>query len=883
MSLSARTRMGPYEILCKLGAGGMGEVYKARDTRLDRTVAVKVLPAHIAQRADLRERFEREARAVASLNHPHICVLYDIGKQDDTSFMVMEFLEGETLAARCDREALSLDQVLRYAIQIADALDRAHRAGVTHRDIKPGNIMLTRDGVKVLDFGLAKSTARKVAPSEETLTASITTEGTVVGTPQYVAPEQFEGKEADARCDIWGLGCVLYEMATGRKAFTGKSYASLVGAILAADPAPMEVKPFMPAALERLVRRCLAKDPEDRWHCMRDLVLELESIAKAPAEAPVAAPTRRQWLLAAVASGTALIAAAAVWLLKPTPPRRRFQLSITPPPKTHFLPVSPAAGGIALSPDGSTLAFSAVTEGKMQLWVRRLDSMEARVLPGTEGAYYPFWSPDAAWIAFFAGGKLKKIPAAGGPAQTLCNAAHGWGGDWSEDGLILFGSRGIGIQRIAAAGGTPAAVTAWDRDRGEAGHHWPRFLPGKRFLFAVDAAKPEDTGIWIASLEGAEKPRRIAADYSSAAYVPPQLGRRSGHLLFARDTTLLAQPFDPVKRELGGEAFPVAESVAHSGAGGLAGFTASANGSVVYGSVQTDLQRNVWRDRAGKELGREGDPGGYSTLRLSPEGKRLALARTQGNNLDIWIRDLERGVETRFTVDPAPDVNPVWSPGGDSVVFNSQAGGPFNLWRKAASGAGNPERLTNSPNVQGVTDWSPDGRHLLFHERRGTTGFDLMILPLAGGGKPYAWLQTAFNQCCGVFSPDDGRWIAYQSDESGRFEVYVQGFTPGHAASGARVQVSSGGGQYPTWRRDGSELYYVSPEGKMIAVEVKTQGPAFQSGQPSTLFSSPIGLESRNYDVTADGRRFLLIEPVETQSDAQPLTLITNWLEAGKK
>jgi serine/threonine protein kinase/Tol biopolymer transport system component len=838
MSLAAGNALGPYEIVSKLGAGGMGEVYKACDTRLDRTVAVKVLPPHIAQRADLRKRFEREARSVASLNHPHICVLHDIGKQDDTSYMVMEFLEGETLAARCARGALPLPQALQYAIEIADALDRAHRAGVTHRDIKPGNIMLTRDGVKVLDFGLAKSAARKAAPEEETLTAAITTEGTVLGTPQYMAPEQFEGKEADGRSDIWGFGCVLYEMATGRKAFAGKSYSSMVGAILAADPAPMEVKPLTPAALEKLVRRCLAKDPEDRWHCMRDVVLELESIEAAPANAPVAVPTRRRWLWAAITAALMLATLAAGWLLKPVPPRNHFQLPINPPPKTRFLPAALNAGGMALSPDGSALAFSAITNGKMQLWVRRLDSMEARLLPGTEGAYYPFWSPDAAWIAFFAGGRLKKIPAAGGPAETLCNLAGlARGGDWSQDGVILFAIVGLGIQRIAAAGLTPTAVTAFDPSRGESFHAWPRFLPrGKRFLYTVRAAKPEDSGIWMASLDGAAQPRRIAADYSSAAYVPAQSGRRSGHLLFARDATLMAQPFDPQKGELGGQAFPAAESVARYSPSGQAGFTASADGLLLYGTGQGDQRQMVWRDRAGKELGRMGDPGVYTALRLSPDGRRLAFTWSQGTNRDIWIRDLERqGVATRFSADPAASVYPVWSPGGESVVFSSTSGGPYNLWRKAANGAGRPERLTKSPITQFVTDWSPDGRYLVFTETSTAAGVDLMILPLAGG-QPYAWLRTAFNESSGVFSPD-GRCIAYQSDESGRDEIYVQGFTPGQPSSGERVPVSSGGGQQPTWRSDGRELYYRSPEGKLMAVEVKAQGSVFQPGQPSVLFS----------------------------------------------
>ena len=509
MALSAGEKLGPYEVLSRIGAGGMGEVYKARDTRLDRTVAIKVLPEHIAKREDLRARFEREAHAVASLNHPHICTLHDIGTQDGVGYMVMEYMEGETLAARIEKGALPLNQALKFATQIADALDRAHRAGVTHRDVKPANIILTRDGVKLLDFGLAKSPS-KPGPDE-----TLTTEGTVLGTPQYMAPEQFEGKEADARADIWAFGAVLYEMLSGQKAFQGRNYSSLMGAVLSADPPPMPVRPFTPAWLERLVRRCLATDPEDRWQSMRDVVLDLQTPSP---ETAAALPRTNQWPWAVAA--VCLVAAVLGWVAsmrKLGEPASLVALDVVPPEGARFASIT-REGGSAISPDGRTLAFVATNgKGESLLHVRPLESLDMRVLPGTGNVGTPFWSPDSKSLAFVADGKLKRIDLADGAPITLCDVSFARGGTWNEDGVILFGDQTAGLQRIPASGGTPLPVTRVNKEAGETYHYYPQFLPGgKDFIYLVRHNELEKMGAFIGSLDSKSSTRLVQTERQAA-------------------------------------------------------------------------------------------------------------------------------------------------------------------------------------------------------------------------------------------------------------------------------------------------------------------------------------------------------------------------------
>jgi eukaryotic-like serine/threonine-protein kinase len=872
MVFAAGAKLGPYEVLSPIGRGGMGEVYKARDTRLDRTVAIKVLPEHIAQRADLRARFEREARAVASLNHPHICVLHDIGNQDGSGYIVMEYMEGETLAARIAKGALPLDQALELAIQIADALDHAHRAGVTHRDVKPENIMVTRDGVKVLDFGLAKSMPGS-RPAEATLTAALTTEGTVLGTPQYMAPEQFEGKEADARCDIWAFGAVLYEMVTGRRAFQGKSYASLVGAILTADPAPMPVRPFSPAWLEPLVRRCLAKDPEQRYYSMHDLVLDLRAPLEERAAAASARMDRWPLVLAAVMTAVALAVSVVHWRENKEQPRL-VKMTVLPPETGEFhdqysLP--------AVSPDGLRLAFVATMDGKEQLWVRDLDSLAARALPGTGGVQYPFWSPDSRAIAFFADGNLKRIDLAGGSVMTVCEAGVARGGTWGKKDVLVWGGFGTGTFRVPAAGGSAAVVTV--PAKASAGdHRFPWFLPdGHHFLYMDTTSNREESGIYVADLESKDR-KRVLAEDSNAVYSPP------GYLLFVRHGTLMAQPFDTGKLQVTGGAIPVADQVDSQSTrsqnqfsisqNGILAFTSGRNGS---GSVLT------WFDRSGKVTGTLGAPNALSWGAISPDGKAVVVQRVDQGLRDLWLHDLARGSASRFTFGPGSNSYPAWSPDGRHVSFFSQRDGVGRPFQRATNGTGQDEGISKllgeppSPTV--VEDWSPDGRYLVVRSVNPKTLHDIWVLPFnpdkPGDGKAFPYLITEFAEGYGRISPD-GRWLAYTSDETKRNEIYVQSFpTPG-----GKLPVSTNGGERSIWSRDGKELYFVSLDGKMMAAKVKA-GSQFEAGVPKPLFNVrlPRGIDSW-FDVTKDGR-FLIPVQVEQAAKA-PITVVINW-QAGLK
>ncbi|MBY0506669.1 MAG: serine/threonine-protein kinase [Bryobacteraceae bacterium] len=871
MPLSAGEKLGPYEILSAIGAGGMGEVYKARDTRLDRTVAVKVLPEHIALRDDVRARFEREARAVASLNHPNICSLFDIGP----GYMVMELIEGETLASRIEKGPLPLDQALKFAAQIADALDRAHRAGVTHRDVKPQNIMLTRDGVKVLDFGLAKSVTSKPGPTDETLTKALTAEGTIMGTPQYMAPEQFAGKEADARSDIWAFGAVLYEMVTGRNAFQGANYQSLVGAILAMDPPPMAVKPFTPSWLERLVRRCLAKDPEERWQSMRDIVLELRS----PPEEKVATAKASRWPWA-IATTTAVLSLLIVaWALsrsaRDTASDQAYRFQLTPPEGGQF----DHSTGFALSPDGRTLALVATATGKSGLWVRPLDGTAARLLPGTELAQFPLWSPDGRSLAYGASGRLWRVDVAGGSPITICDVPTFAGGDWSPEGFIVFSVSTRGLLRVAASGGTPKLLAAPDTRRGETSYYRPQMLTGGRILFRI-AGTPEVAGIYVMSLANPKERIRMKSSFSNGLYA-------AGYLLSLSGSTLIAERFDPERLKLSGEPRPVASPV---GSGTLRGMAvaASTSGLLVYGQVTGE--QLTWLDHAGHvsplathpERGTLGEPGDYLSFRVSPDGRRATVGRTSGTGRDLWMVETERDTWSRFTFLPGSALNPVWSPDGRQVMF--RGGAPLLLHRKETSGAGTEQRVTESANVQYPTDWSRNGRLVLYYELAPDTQRDLWVLPVTSEGKPAAsprpYLRTRSNEYHGRFSPEPNpRWVAYTSDESGRDEVYLQSFPEPRT----KFQISTGGGTYPEWSPDGRELYYLSADGKLMAVDVKLGADSMASSTPRGLFALRTGttINTYPYSVAPDGKRFLVLTPA---GGSQPLEVIVNWpalLKAG--
>ncbi len=889
MTLAAGTRLGPYEIVAAIGAGGMGEVYRARDTRLERTVAVKVLPAHLSTSPESRQRFDREARMISQLSHPHICALYDVGHQDGMDYLVMEYLEGETLADRLVKGRLPIEQILRYAIEIADALDKAHHDGIVHRDLKPGNVMLTKSGVKLLDFGLAKAVlppSSAPATALPTMTPALTQEGTILGTFQYMAPEQLEGKEADTRTDIFAFGAVLYEMATDRKAFSGTSQASLISSIMGSEPAPISsISPMTPPALDRVVKTCLAKDPDDRWQTAHDVGVQIRWIAEGGSAVglPAAIPAHRTnreriaWVLAAL-SLSALIAFAALSFRRQPVEARVTRFPVLPPEKAAFtLPGETASAQPALSPDGRLLAFVAISPGDRKLlWVRPLDSVEAQSLAGSEDASYPFWSPDSRFIGFFGHGKLKRLDLSGGPPQTLCDASAGRGAAWSPNGTIVFTpTQSEGLYRIPAAGGEVTPVTTLDSSRAENSHRWPSFLPdGRRFLFWTRSRSPS-SGIRVGSLDSRQSSSVVSAT-GMGVFVPP------GQLLFERDGTLLAQDFDPRSAKVRGEPVRVAESVGHGAPPGYAPFSVSDKGLLAYVPGVISQRELVWLDRSGKVLGTIGGPGGYIGPSLSPDEKRVAVGvrDPQSGNLDVWLTDLARNLSSRFTFSPATSSRPIWSPDGSRIAFVSSREGFGDIYEKSSSGAGQERVIFRSNQDKFLTDWSLDGRFLVFHTPGPKTGWDVWVLPMTGDRKPMAFAQTEFSEVQGQLSPDE-RWMAYASDESGRMEVYVQPFP----ASGGKWQVSTGGGSQPRWRRDGKELFYVSADKRLMAVEVKADA-TFEAGVPKALFGTRFlpaaAPHLLSYAVAGDGQRFLVTRLVE-EEPAIPITVVLNWTAGLKK
>ena len=887
------TRFGPYEITAPLGAGGMGEVYRARDTRLERTVAIKVLPPHLSQDETRRQRFEREARAISSLSHPGICALYDVGRQDTADgpvdYLVMEFLEGETLADRLAKGPLPIDQALRIAVDVATALDRAHRQGLVHRDLKPGNIMITREGTKLLDFGLAKAAAPAAAPpsgASATLTRThpLTAEGTILGTVQYMAPEQLEGEEADARADIFALGAVLYEMATGRRAFEGKSQASLVAAILAAEPPPIAaLQPLAPAALDRVVRLCLAKDPDARWQTAHDLALALRWVAEggppAGVAAPAAAPRRRAgdvlWKAAALLLAIAAGGLAVPYVTRKPEVRHPVRSSVLPPEGSRFEFEGIGSGPVALSPDGRQIAFVApTTEGRYLLWVRSLETAVSRSLEGTEGASYPFWSPDSRSIGFFAESKLKRISAGGGPPQSLCEVSTARGGAWGPDGTILFAPDvNDTIYRVAETGGTPAAATAFEVGQRQSSHRWPCFLPdGRHFIYFNRAFSSEGNAAYVGSLDSKGATFLMNSE-SNVLYAPP------GYLLYVRDRALMAQPFDARRLVTTGEAVPLAEPVRVNRAVFHSVVSASANGVLAYqeGTIETGWKLQ-WCDRAGKVVGGGGESMTYLYPRISPDGKRIAVQVNDGGtgNADIWIFDAPGGARSRFTFDPTVETTPVWSPDGARIAYSSNRRGRFGVYVKATSNLGADEPLVEEQTSSDARplSWSRDGRYLAFMRRTvsGPTHSDIWILPLFGDRKAFPFVETPFEDSNAAFSPDD-HFIAYESNESGRFEIYAAPFP----ATGGKWQVSVSGGTIPRWRGDGQELYYIAPDNKVMAVEIRHEGPNLSAGAPRPLFQAhPVQGAGGAFDVSADGTRFLF--PTEAEhAEKQPVTLVVDW------
>src|ERR1017187_3844372 len=894
MPLTSGTKLGPYEIVAPIGAGGMGEVYRARDTRLDRTVAIKVLPQHLADTPDAKQRFEREARAVSALNHPHICTLYDVGSQDGTEFLVMEYIEGETLATRLERGALPLDQSLRIGIEVVDALDKAHRAGIIHRDLKPGNIMLTKSGAKLLDFGLAKAVdAAPISDLTVSLTSPavskpVTAAGMIVGTFQYMSPEQIEGKDADARSDIFAFGAVFYEMATGKRAFDGKSQASVVAAILTAEPKLISAEqPMSPPALDHVVKTCVAKDPDARFQSAHDLKLQLEWILDAGSQAgvpvPLIASRKRRERIAWAAFVLLSILAVILFIgyIDRTPISARvIRAYIKPAPNSNFTNFNGGTAGLAMSPDGLRLAYAgSMPDGKSVLWVRSLDSLQAQPLAGTEGATLPFWSPDSRSIGFFAEGKLKKVEAAGGPPLTLCDAPGGRGGTWNQDGTIVFSPFfSTPLFRVSSSGGTATPVTSLDHSKNDSTHRWPYFLPdGRHFLYLAGnpftASDSPTNSIIVGSLDSNEA-KFLFHSHSNAIFA-------SGHILFLRGNTLMAQPFDAKRLELTGDALPLADQVEDVITRVQGVFSSSENGVLAYSQVGAAGSRQLlWFDRNGKQVGAVPGADSYSDPHISPDGKQLAFS-LESPGSDIWLYDITRGVKTRFTFrsdSSSGNLSPIWSPDRRYIAYTSIRNGGFGIYQKAADGSGREMLLVEPTSEQTYPmDWSPDGKFILY-VKWGPSGPHIWVLPLQGDRTPYLFKQRQQTQTLSIqmtarFSPD-GKWLAYATSESGKLEVYVTPF-PG---AGGTWQVSIEGGWSPQWRRDGKELFYVSLDNKIMAAEVKANASSFDVGAVRPLFETKpyFGLFTGNlFDVTPDGQRFVV--PYEAEKPTSAVTLVANW------
>jgi len=879
MPLSAGTRLGPYEILSPLGAGGMGEVYRARDTRLDRVVAIKVLPRHLASSSELRQRFEREAKTIGSLSHPHICALHDIGREGETEYLVMEYLEGETLADRLAKGALPLDQTLRYGIEIADALDKAHRQGIIHRDLKPGNVMLTKAGVKILDFGLAKALA-PVSPADATSlptvagSPNLTQEGTILGTIQYMAPEQLEGKEADFRTDIFAFGAVLYEMATGKKAFAGQSRASLITAILRDEPAPVShIQPLAPAVLDRVVRKCLSKDPEDRWQSARDIRSELDWVRDGASGSQAPVPGARgmkslvPWLVAAGLAAAFVAELLIAHTPAPSGVGGAIRFEVQPPEGAVLLHQNPVGTFFSLSPDGRQIAYvmsSESAEGD-PIQLRALDSLVSRPIPGTEGGMSPFWSPDGSSLAFFADGKLKKVALSGGPAITICNAGHGATGTWGGDGTIVFsqwGDEAGALLRVSDSGGEPAAAARLDASRQEHWQQWPTFLPdGHRFLYLSSSGETWPQGhrdIYVVTL-GSLDARPVAPADSQFAYAPP------GFLLFAREGALFAERFDAAAARVLGEPRLVVPEIQTYRPTSVASLSASQRAPILAFYVANDSARLVWLDRTGKEVGTAGSGVLLGrSLRLSPDGKRLVVSvfdRKIGTT-DLWVQDPERGTQTRVTFDPSSEFSAVWSPDGLRLIYSSDRGGKKpDLYQVNLTDL-KSELLLRSIDPKSATDISPDGRFLLYNEGS-LEQRDIRVLPLSGPKKPFSFVATPFDESDARFSPD-GRFVVYASAESGKSEIYVRRFP----LDAERWQISRSGGAFPRWRSDGKEIDFIAA-GKLMAAPVRL-GKAVESDAPALLFAVT---DASDYDVAPDGRFLVAFTGVRRAG----IQVVVNW------
>jgi Tol biopolymer transport system component len=891
MTLTAGTRLGPYQIVAPLGAGGMGEVYRATDTRLGREVAVKVLPAHLSASSEVRARFEREARAVSSLNHPHICTLHDVGREGDTDYLVMELVDGETLAERLTRGALPLADVLRIGGQVADALNRAHRAGVVHRDLKPGNVMLTKTGAKLLDFGLAAASrpadvgsSAAALTNMPTMTSPLTTHGMIIGTLAYMAPEQLEGKETDARADLWALGCVLYEMATGKRPFEGASQASLITSIMSSMPPPLpSLAPLTPPAFERIVRQCLAKDPEERWQNAGDLGRELKWLAAGngdvdPALATGAPGTRRgsgrwPWLVAGIA-----VVAAVASLVMPrladkdvaAPPLR---FAVTAP---AGLLLSDSANASAISPDGRLLVFTAAdSSGTPRLWLRELRELAARPVAGSENALIPFWSPDSRWLGFFSDGRMKKVAIAGGSPEVICAAPDPRGASWNQGGDIVFApTTAGGLWRVAADGGEAVEILKPDPERKETAFRFPEFLPdGRHFLFVVLPYRPNGYEIHLGALGSAERTLLTTSD-GAAVYAPP------GYLLLSRKGRSLAQPFDARKLKLTGKPVAVGEAPIVKGYDGASALSISRGGILTHPNGVLANTTLVLLDRSGRRLATVPAPvGRYEEMAVAPDGRHAVVGRRiSPMEMEMLLVDLDRGTSIRL---PAPPSNNlltyIWSPDGQRIAYGSNPTGPQDIFVRSLDPAAEPELVYGSDNIfKNLHDWTPDGKYLLFEQPEPETGWDVWMVPLAGDRRPVPVAHSRANEGGGWVSPD-GRWVAYRSDESGRDQVYAQSFP---VAAGRQQLTTTGILPFTTtssfhWSADGTEALVQEADGSVRAVALQ-MGEQLRVGASRVLFRAPPGIVY--LAPSRDHQRFLAAIAVG-QAEPPSLSVVLNWLQ----
>ncbi len=895
MGLPSGTKLGPYEIQSAIGAGGMGEVYRARDTRLERTVAIKILPSHLSENSEAKQRFDREARAISSLSHPNVCTLFDVGQQGAVEFLVMEYLEGETLADRLAKGPLPMAQVLKYGIEISEGLAKAHRCGVVHRDLKPGNIMLTKTGAKLMDFGLAKTLVASAPASHLTATLStpvshpLTAAGTIMGTFQYMAPEQVEGREADSCSDIFALGAVLFEMATGRRAFEGKTAASAMAAVLERSPAVISsVQPTAPAGLDHVVQGCLAKDPEERWQSAADVARELKWIAAgAPAiSEPHPVLIGMGWKVHLIWGAVAvlLLAALAATLFRSREPERTLRSFLPPPAQMSFDFTGDFSGPPVVNSDGTAVAYCARTQKeRSSIWVQFLGELAAKRVDGTEGAAFPFWSADGKSLGFFSDGHLKRVPATGGPVTILAETPNPRGGSWSADNVILYEpDYRDTLWTVNASGGSAARLTKFEA-RKHTTHRWPHFLPdGKHFLFfATNHSGDAEQGIYFGSLADGSYKYVIASD-SGAQYA-------NGYLIYHMQSQLLAQKFDPGNGKISGEPLMLTHLVEYDTGTWHTSFTVSQNGLLLYEPGSKTLGNDLaWMDRSGNSQGKLGERGFYKGAgRISPDGKRLAVS-VGDPQADIWVIDLGSGSRTRLTFGGATHLEPSWSADGKRVIYTRQNGTTVmsgtSIRARLANGGGQEEVIvdpnTSAPSTLLSPQFSPDGHYVTYTAQQGPTGISVWAMPVAGEKKAIEVVPAPPPPARLVqyrLSPD-GRWVAYSSTESGREEVYVTHFPSGQG----RWQVSQNGGTFPSWRGDSGEVFYLGTDLVLHGASVNPKSQEFEMASMQSLFqitySTPVG---DPFDVSPDGRRFIL--STFPESVPTPLVMVTNWMAELKK